>query len=422
VKGRTRPSLGFPGDTARPCGFTVAVDRDAAQVTLRGPATGAGGGAYLTPVPGVELVFDRADGWMSGMTVTVRQVSDEAAVEAVAWIAGVFGTATAAVVRDMPHQGTSSVALRARPQTLKALSRLARLEAARVSSPVPASRLWDAETADLARQAGLLFPHLALSPVPSPATAPSSLGSAIPADVMRLLTDGGPGPLAGNQPEAGPGDNGRPEGSLDLGLVPRRIFRPGLWPGADLTVRAYQHGAPLIEIGAAVMPGATSADLADCRARLVDAEGRRTLATASFRVCAPSRATAACRADASPRAWAELPVPGGSRALARSSAAWVEVVGDERRPADGTRLRRIRRALRWADAALRAESRPNGLAPELADEQWIRLAALAWDHCRADWEAAGDFGRATLAATRGAATGQARPFLAELVSDPAVLR
>jgi hypothetical protein len=89
----------------------------------------------------------------------------------------------------------------------------------------------------------------------------------------------------------------------------------------------------------------------------------------------------------------------------------------------------MRRALRWADAALRAESRPNGLAPELSNEQWTRLAGLAWDRCRAEWEAAGDPGRAALAAARGtaprglpgdAAIRRARPFLAELVCDPAV--
>ena len=103
----------------------------------------------------------------------------------------------------------------------------------------------------------------------------------------------------------------------------------------------------------------------------------------------------------------------------------------------------MRRALRWADAALRAESRPNGLAPELSDEQWTCLAGLAWDRCRADWEAAGDPCRAALAAARGmalrgalgsasrsgaslggllgdAAVRRARPFLAELVCGPAV--
>jgi hypothetical protein len=102
--------------------------------------------------------------------------------------------------------------------------------------------------------------------------------------------------------------------------------------------------------------------------------------------------------------------------------AWVEVVGDERRPADGILLRRVRRALRWADAALRAQSRPHGLATELTDEQWGRLAALAWDRCRAGWEAADDPVRAALAATRGESAGGPLPFLAELAGARGVLQ
>jgi len=215
------------------------------------------------------------------------------------------------------------------------------------------------------------------------------------------------------------------------------VFRPGLWPGSDLAVRAYRDGAPLIAVEAVMRADAAPEALAGCRARLVDASIRRVLATAAFRLGAP------LGADAALRAWAELPAPAGLRALIGSGAAWVEVVGDKRRPVHGTRLRRMRRALRWADTALRAESRPSGLAPELSDEQWTRLAGLAWDRCRADWEAAGDPGRAALAAARGtalrgalggaprsgaslggllggAAVRRARPFLAELVCDPAV--
>jgi hypothetical protein len=406
VKGRTRPPLGFPGDTAGPRGFTVAVDEDAAQVTLRGRPTGAGGGAYLAPAPGVELIFDRAGGWLSGVTVAVDQVTDEA----VAWIADVFGAATAATVRGAVPGGIRCLALRARRRTLRVLSRLAQLDAARITSPVPGSRLWAAEAADLAGQAGLPRPGWGLSPAAAPVTGPGSLGSTIPADVMRLVTDDGPRPWPEALLEASP------KASLDLGVVPHGIFRPGLWPGTDLAVRA---GAPLITVEAVLLPGATPAGLASCRARLVDADGRWVLATAEFHLCAPSRAAPRYRADAASRAWAELPVPRGLHGLrgpTRSGAVWAEVVGDERRPADGSGLRRIRRALRWADAALRAETRPNGLAPELTDEQWLRLAALAWDRCRADWTAAGDPGRAALAVTRGA-TRQARPFLAELVGD-----
>jgi hypothetical protein len=64
---------------------------------------------------------------------------------------------------------------------------------------------------------------------------------------------------------------------------------------------------------------------------------------------------------------------------------------------------RIRRALRWADAALRAERAPAGLAPHSAHEDWTALAAAAWERCRRDWEAAGDADRGYLAALRQAA-------------------
>jgi hypothetical protein len=417
VNDPARPPLGFPGDTAGPCGFAVAIDSDAARITLRGPATGAGGGAYLTPLPGVELAFDRVGGWLSGMTVAVSEASGAAAAEAVTWVASVFGTATALVVRDAPRGGIRWLTVPARPQPLNALSRLARLDAARMTSPVPSSPLWHGEAADLARLAGLRLPGRPLQA----ASSPDGPGPPLPADLMRLLTVDGPWPWAGFPPGAVPGAGRQPEGSLDLGLVPRGIFLPGLWPGADLTVRVHQDGAPLITVEAAGAPGVTSADLAGCQARLVDAVRRRVLATAPLRVCAPSPASAGRRAGTSPRLRAELPAPSGLRALVRSGAAWVEVVGDERQPADGIGLRRVRRALRWADAALRAESRPHGLAAELTDEQWNRLATLAWDRCRADWEAAGDPVRAALAAARYGAAGAPLPFLAELAGTPGVL-
>lgn len=409
MKGRTRPPLGFPGDTAGPRGFTVAADSDAAQVTLRGPATGAGGGAYLRPAPGVELAFDRVGGWLSSVTVMGAKVTGEA----VSWIVDVFGPAAAAVIRDPPPGGIRCLALRTSPRTLGVLSRLAQLDAARVTSPVPGSRLWAAEATDLARQARLMPPDWVLRAEAAPAAVPDGFVATIPAAVLRLTTDEGPGSRRCVRPGTGPGDGRRRlERSLDPGLVPPGMFQPGLWPGADLAVRVHQNGAPLITVEAMLLPGVTAADLADCRARLVDSDGRRVLATAAFRVCGPSRAGAPWHARA------ELPASSGLRAPARSRPAWVEVADDERRPVDGTTLRRIRRALRWADAALRAESRPNGLAPELTDEQWIRLAALAWDRCRADWVAAGDPQRAAQAtlrsAARAAAAGRARPFLAEL--------
>jgi len=79
---------------------------------------------------------------------------------------------------------------------------------------------------------------------------------------------------------------------------------------------------------------------------------------------------------------------------------WVEVVDDDHRPVQSERSRRIRRALRWADAALRAEQHPTGLAPQFTTGDWAALAADAWEHCAGEWHMAGDADRAYLATRR----------------------
>lgn len=438
MKGRSQPPLDSPGNTAAPGGFVVSVDRNAAQITLRGRPTGAGGGASLTPAPGVELVFDRVDGWLSRMTVEAGEPCGAVAVGegAVVYIASVFGARTARAVQRSPSGDVRCLTLRARPGMIGVLSRLARLDAARITSPVSVSPLWAAEAADLARQADLRWrtesPQVTV-------TSANGLGSTIPADILPRSPA-----VDGSRHSAGPGHGGRRlDGWLDLGLVQDGLFRPGLWPGSDLGVWAHRAGGRLITVEAVVLAGVGPEALAGCRARLVDPGARRVLATAAFRVGAPLPASRALRA------WAVLAVPAELRflaepgAVAGCSAPCVEVVSDEQRPVHGTQLRRMRQALRWADAALRAESRPNGLAPELSDPQWIHLAGLAWDRCYADWGAAGDPRRAGLAAARGTAlrctrghtsrsessleavaggavVRRARPFLAELVCDPAL--
>src|SRR5262245_64793340 len=70
-----RASPGAVNDRLRPpldpdnCTFAVSVDWDAAQIMLEGPPARAGGEASLTPVPGVELVFDRASGRLSRVVI-----------------------------------------------------------------------------------------------------------------------------------------------------------------------------------------------------------------------------------------------------------------------------------------------------------------------------------------------------------------
>jgi len=66
-------------------------------------------------------------------------------------------------------------------------------------------------------------------------------------------------------------------------------------------------------------------------------------------------------------------------------------------PVRGSELRYIRRALRWGDAAVRAEQRPHGQAPGFSEADWTAFAAVAWRRCWQDWSNAGDTERAYLA-------------------------
>jgi hypothetical protein len=390
VNGLRRHSLDARDTAADNCVFAVSADWDAAQLVLEGLPTGAGGGASLVAVPGVEMVFDRADGRLSRLIADLAEL--EPSRPATAYVRTMFGDAAAARLRQARFVAIERIALRPEPgttATLAALSRLARLRAARLTSPVPASPLWAVEAAQLVRQAGPPGRH-----------CDGAYDAVIDMLTTRPLLASRPS--AGSVPEAGQDRTDRaPGGWLDPALIPPGVFRHGLSPSSDLIVR---------DLGATLAVEALLADSADrqalgkCRVRLVDSDARRVLATARFR----SRGQ---------RARADLRVPAH---LSAQGAYWLEVADDECRPVQGTRLRRARLALRWADAALRAEGRPAGLAPGLTSVQWAQMAAHAWDQCRAGWEAAGDPDRAYLAATRDVPPAPA--FLAEeALRSPAVL-
>jgi hypothetical protein len=378
-----RPPLDACDIKVGDCLFTVSADWHAAQIMLRGFPTGAGGGASLVPAPGVELVFDRADGQLSQLIVDVAGQGGQAepSQAAIAYVRATFGDATAVSLIKAPRLGVRQVALRTEPDTaaaLAALSRLARMRAARLTSPVPCSPLWAVEAAQLAHQAGPAGRHCGGAERPV-------------TDVLMA----GP-PLTGLEPDAQPERCDRwPSGWLDPALIPVGVFKHGLSPESDLILCG--SGAALI-VEARLAGLASGQALGRCRARLIDSDARRVLACARFH-------------SGGQRGEAALRVPAGLSAPGRY---WLEAVDDEHRPVQGTRLRRIRRALRWADAALRAESRPAGLAPGLTGGQWAQLASHAWDQCRADWEGAGDADRAYLAAARraaiaGEAPGSRRP-------------
>ena len=305
------------------------------------------------------------------------------------------------------------------------LSSLARLDAARATSPVPpGSPWWAAEAAELAERAGLPVraraeAHHALakllgqldsidtSVLPEQAARAALAVAAIaaadePAAATRLreAIGGRPGPRPAAPPpvpefdvaaevESLEKDRVRLAGlqwMLDPDLVPEGPFRPGLSPYSDLSVR-HDGAKGQVVVEAQLAPGADCGALSRCLARLVDPSVRRVLAQAAFTKTAPDRV----------RAELQLPFP-----LDELPESWIEVVQDKLWPVRSAKGHRIRRALRWADAALRAERAPAGLAPHSAHEDWTALAAAAWERCRRDWEAAGDADRAYLAARRQA--------------------
>ena len=180
---------------------------------------------------------------------------------------------------------------------------------------------------------------------------------------------------------------------LDPALVDAGMFRHDLWPGSELRLTVSGPAGCMLVAEADVATVTAPELLVPYRARLVDAVARKVLAVSPLRT-AGSRARAEFR----------CPAPPG-----RDSDLWLEFVADVDRPVHSGRLRRMRRALRWADAALRACSQPASLAPALTHGQWLDLAAAAWEYCRQDWESAGDADRACLAGAQRAALKGTQP-------------
>jgi len=291
--------------------------------------------------------------------------------------------------------------------------------------------LWAAEAAQLAGQAGLhdrarakarraiggLVDIFDRGPLPeavsAAALAVADIAEEDDPDAAKQLRDkaeklpAGPerpwltGPANAPEPSgtaslspAGEKEHG-PRWSLDRGYFPEGLLLPGLSPLSDLFLhvngeRDGEHvtggrdGEARVIVKAPLAPGADRNALSRCRARLVDPAVRRVLASAPF-------------TEKGSWAWAELRPPFPVDEL---DETWVEVVDDDHRPVQSERSRRIRRALRWADAALRAEQRPTGLAPRFTSGDWAALAADAWEHCAGEWHIAGDADRAYLAIRR----------------------
>jgi hypothetical protein len=399
--------------------FNPVYDDDLGQVVLDGLPTGAAGGARLRPAAGLELIFDRADGHLAQATIDVGEPG--ALMESPGGLAALLGPRAPGAVRAAVNGRGPVPALSPDPGLLSAWSRLARLDEAWSTSPVsPASALWAAEAAMTADRGGLRPRARAearsavagLAELLEPGSVPDGLSRAAravadlaeadePRAARRLREILGRAPagsaeqwladrasvlerLADRERRCpGGGWVGIPglQWSIDPRLSPGRVLMPSLSSRTDLMVHG-QAGSDQVIVEARCAAGGDEV-ISRCWARVVDPALRRVLGAAAFRVLGPDH-----------RVRAEICVPFPVTEL---SEAWVEVVDDHDRPVQSARLHRMRRALRSADAALRAEQAPRGLAPSFAAGDWSVLAARAWHDCRCDWLAAGDAGRAELA-------------------------
>lgn len=386
--------------------LTPSYEPETGQVILDGLPAGPAGEAGLVPVPGVELAFDRADGRL------VRVIVDGDDKSAMALLIRLFGAQAPGVLRDTTESATAGT-LTPEAGLCAALSSLARLDAARATSPVSCrSPWWAAEAAVLAERAGL---HARALNEARRAVCELSGGQvAVPGEAARIALAAAdivagsdedavrrlrasivvsqpcpprmPGLDVAAEVEGLEKDSVRLHGlhwMLDLGLVPAGVFRPGLSPWSDLAVR-YRGSGRRVIVRATLAPGANPAAAGGWQARLVDPVVRRVLARGGFEP-----------AGSQVQAELDLPFP-----VDELDEAWIEVVDRGDRPVRGAKVHRIRRALRWADAALRAERAPAGIAPRSSGADWAALAAVAWETCRRDWEAADEPGQAAAVSAR----------------------
>jgi len=346
--------------------LTLRVEQATGQAIFEGIAAGPAGEAGLAPLEGLDLAFDRADGHL------VRVIVGAENAPVLALLTRLFGAQVLRALHFAKEPGlTGPVRLSPEPQLCAALSGLARLDAARATSPVWASPWWAAEAAVLAEAAGLRARVLA----EARARALRHEQLVVPGNAPRIDVAAEVADLAKDCVHT-PGLHWM----LDPGLAPAGLFQPGISPHSDLLV-SHDASSKCVVVTATIAVAADRAEASKWHVRLVDPAQRCVVDKASL-------------AEAGPwlRAELNLPFP-----LTDLSELWIEVVEDAERPVRSTKAHRIQRALRWADAALRAERAPAGLAPEASAEDWSSLAAVAWERCGRDWAAAGDPVRAAAA-------------------------
>ena len=121
--------------------LTPIYEHETGQVFLDCLPAGAAGEARLVPVPGLDLAFDRADGRLSRVVVDVGGTGSGSAPVA-AMLARLFAEEAPGVVHQIATGRGQSRALSPEPGLCAALSRLARHDAARATSPVSPSSPW----------------------------------------------------------------------------------------------------------------------------------------------------------------------------------------------------------------------------------------------------------------------------------------
>jgi hypothetical protein len=343
--------------------LTPSFEPAAGLVVLEGRPAGVAGEAGFTVAAGTDLAFDRFDGHLVRV---VTGIESEPAAEPL--LGRLFGEHAMSTLRETAVSQAAPITLpqvKPHPVLSAALSSLARLSAFRDTSPVPRhSRWWTVESAILAEQAGLharavaemdrLRGELALSEPAVAAVPPLDVAAEV-ADLEKVDVR-----------------ESRLQRVVDPALIPAGLVSFGLSPHSDLRVRPGSDPSHLV-IEVSLAPGAQTVSVGRCVARLVNPAKRSVLAQAPLEVYG-GRA----------RSRLKFPVP-----MDEAGGLWVELVAEPGRPVSSITGHLTRRALRWADAALRATRAPRGLASEgTKPADWAALACIAWRECRNDWAAA----------------------------------
>jgi hypothetical protein len=118
--------------------LTPSFERETGQVMLEGLPAGAAGEAPLVPVPGLDLAFDRADGRLCRAVVDAAGTDGSIAVgeQVAAILTRLFGAEAMSVVSEPARDRVLSP----EPGLTATLSRLARLDATRATSPIHPAR------------------------------------------------------------------------------------------------------------------------------------------------------------------------------------------------------------------------------------------------------------------------------------------